>query len=245
MIKEIIEAIILPPNIFFILFIAVFFMKKILHIKIFIFFNLVFLYFSFMPMLAYKLIIKVESDIDFNNIPNTNSQVIVVLGAGIKYDNDSFILTKSSVSRLKYAVFLHKKNKLPLMLSGGRTNKANFSEAEIMQKYLSNINIQAKWLENNSHNTREQAKYVWQILQPLAIKNIILVTDNYHMKRAMNSFLKIGFDTVIPANVYSVKKITGIQSFIPTAEAMINVRLVLHEYLGIIWYKILDLLGIE
>ncbi len=48
----------------------------------------------------------------------------------------------------------------------------------------------AKWIENKARNTEENASFTKTILVKNNIQKIILVTNQWHMKRKPNTFLK-------------------------------------------------------
>lgn len=52
------------------------------------------------------------------------------------------------------------------------------------------------WLESNSHNTAENAQFGRSLLLEYGINKIVLVTQAYHMPRAVNEFRKAGFDVL-------------------------------------------------
>ena len=69
---------------------------------------------------------------------------------------------------------------------------------------------------------------------------ILLVTSKWHMKRALFSF-KQYFDEVFPSpiSVSSVNNfIYAIQRFIPQPGALSRSTTMLHEWIGLLWYKI-------
>ncbi len=78
-----------------------------------------------------------------------------------------------------------------------------------------------------------------QILQPLAIEKIILVTHAFHMPRALNEFKRVGFDALpAPTAFFSNQEKLSIFSFIPSAQALTVSSFILHEYLGLLWYRL-------
>ncbi len=170
-------------------------------------------------------------------------QSIVVIGGGIKKTGrepgEVYVLTERTIMRLRYAAYLAKKFQLPLLVSGGRVfAKTQVSEAELMAKWLQdNGQIQAKWLEKESHNTAENARFSFKILSPISIDRIVLVTQAYHMPRALRQFNRAGFQVLpAPMGFMSGQEEWDVFGFIPTAEALQRNFLLLHERLGGLWY---------
>lgn len=163
------------------------------------------------------------------------AQAIVVLGGGLK-QSDSFSNGKSvagiPLERMRYASYLYQETSLPILASGGSFD-GNPSEAEIMAKEFEQFfHIKVKWIETQSKTTKENALFSQQILERLGIKKIILVTNQWHMRRAKLLFEKVGFE-VLPASVmpYQAKDI-GIMAFVPQAQVLNNSSIALKEWIG-------------
>ncbi len=170
-------------------------------------------------------------------------QAIVVIGGGIKKtrreSGDAYVLTERTILRLLYASDLAKKFQLPLLVSGGRVfAKTQVSEAELMAKWLQdNEQVQVEWLEKESRNTAENARYSFDILSPFGVSRIVLVTQAYHMPRALRQFTQAGFQVLpAPMGFMASQEELDVFSFIPTARALEKNFLLLHERLGLFWY---------
>jgi len=203
-----------------------------------------------LPISAQGLNQLLEQDkaLTINELKNTKAKVIIVLGAGryknaIEYEEQTDSISSSALERLSYAVYLHKKTKLPLLLSGGSPRGEMLSEASIMQTTLNNkFQLKAKWLDKNSSNTWNNAKYSSEILKPLKIENIILVTHAVHLPRARMAFEHFGLKvTAAPLGFRATNKKEDsytILDFLPSAHAMSSSSAALHEFIGYIWYLI-------
>jgi uncharacterized SAM-binding protein YcdF (DUF218 family) len=150
--------------------------------------------------------------------------------------------------RTIWGVELHQRFKdLPLIISGGPIfrEEDNLAESEIAAEIAKTLGVPAEKIivEKKSKNTYENAYYTSEILKEKNIKNFFLVTSGFHMYRAMAVFKKQGF-TPVPVpyeNIYSrseKKKISFIDNYIPSSEAFHSLFYVLHEYAGLLWYKI-------
>ena len=100
---------------------------------------------------------------------------------------------------------------------------------------------QAKWLEEKSKTTFENAKYTKFILNKNSISEFVLVTHAYHMPRAMWSFRHEGMNpTPAPTVFYKRNRmITDNNEFIPQSDALAKTRLALGEYIAKFAYKYL------
>ncbi|QHB18358.1 MULTISPECIES: YdcF family protein [Mannheimia] len=166
-----------------------------------------------------------------------NAQAIVVLGGGLRDSQELFgklAITGTPLERMRYAAYLHKETGLPLLVTGSAPNGT--SEAKVMaSEFKMFFNIETKWLENKAKTTKENAIFSREILEKENINHIILVTNQWHMKRAEMLFTQQGFK-VLPASVGSGDtpnhyKLTFMH-FIPQASAMNSNMLALKEWIG-------------
>ncbi|MFV1983324.1 MAG: YdcF family protein, partial [Thiohalomonadales bacterium] len=243
---RIIENMLLPPGINILMILLGFFLLGRFYrtgflLVISAFFSLVILS---LPVSAYFLNypnndIKAISD---QELTNTDAKAIIILGGGRyskapEFNQDT--VSYSTLSRIRYGAYLHRKIKLPILVTGGVVFGDGLSEAELMQQSLrEDFNVKIKWLEKNSRNTSENAKLSFELLQAKQITKIILVTDFSHIKRSQAIFEKAGFK-VIPAPINFDTEFENqplILSLIPTAKGLLKSRSVLREYMGQLWY---------
>jgi uncharacterized SAM-binding protein YcdF (DUF218 family) len=117
----------------------------------------------------------------------------IVLGGGVANNST---LPKDVVLRLEKAYELYtEKYVQTLILTGGCTNKKiRLSEAKVMYYYLLNKGIpkQDLLIEDKAKDTIGNAVYTKEmILKKNLHRTIILVTSDYHLKRALRLFLHI------------------------------------------------------
>lgn len=173
-----------------------------------------------------------------------NPQTLVVIGGGtvygaVEYQSPVTINTRTLL-RVRYAAKLAGKIGLPILVSGGSVMETEgVSEADLMADVLVNeFKIPVAWRESNSRNTEENARFSHRILQDYAINKILLVTQAYHMPRAVHEFRKAGFE-VLPAPTAFIGQDSGLNifDFLPSPTALMNSYLLAHETLGMLWYR--------
>lgn len=200
-----------------------------------------------------KILLTILEKKEFGNTENSyktsicmnKADAFVILGGGV---NGSGLLSESSKSRVLSASkfilkFSSSKNtRFPIVMSGGRKkNQFSMSEAKAMKNYLSlilkkKIDNYRIITEENSLTTYDNALYTKNILQDkFSIKNIILVTNSFHMNRAALTFQKQGFN-VCPVAVSS-HFLIGIRLF--SFENIIHTKKLIHEYVGLVFYSFL------
>jgi uncharacterized SAM-binding protein YcdF (DUF218 family) len=180
-------------------------------------------------------------------LADRSGQAIVVLGGGAyfaapEYGRDTVgILT---LVRLHYAAHLYRELKTPILVTGGAPRGNAGSEAEMMERVLvDEFRIPVQWLEKQSHNTLENARYTWRVLNPAGIRRIYLVTNAWHLPRARFAFERAGFSVIPAPTGYTTRLRVTVVDFMPTASALSSSSWFFHELIGIGWYHLRLLLG--
>lgn len=168
------------------------------------------------------------------------AQAIVVLGGGRRsareFGRES--VNSFSLERVRYGAWLHKKTGLPVLLTGGRVNTRRASQAELMERALNEFGVEARWLEGKSRTTYQNALFSAPILEAEGIERVYLVTHGLHMPRSVWAFSQAGIN-VIPAPTVIKYRATGpLKKFLPDAATLYETRKLLHEWLGMLWYRV-------
>ncbi|MGB7846867.1 MAG: YdcF family protein, partial [Candidatus Acidiferrum sp.] len=132
----------------------------------------------------------------------------------------------------QYAAYLHNHwRPLPILVSG---------DAILMKGALVMFGVPETMisLENESHTTHENAVFSAKILRQKGIENIVLVTDARHMWRAQLAFRKQGLKVVPAACDYRSGGRWHLTDLLPDWEPIGHIEELLHETLGLIWYKV-------
>ncbi len=167
---------------------------------------------------------------------------IVVLGGGRRLDAAEYgsdTLNGLSLERLRYAVFLHRRSGLPILVTGGKPGGGTLAEGRIMQHVLqSEYGTSPQWVEDASLTTWENAHLSARLLQQSGVRRIVLVTHAWHLRRAVPLFEAQGL-SVMPAGIqFSSTQLDSILDVIPTPVGLRDSTFALHEWLGILWYKL-------
>jgi uncharacterized SAM-binding protein YcdF (DUF218 family) len=84
----------------------------------------------------------------------------------------------------------------------------------------------------------ENARASRQILQKSNIKRIALITHAWHMPRAEAAFKAAGFEVIPAPTAYTTRYQLDLLAFTPSAGALNDSRIFMHEVIGIIWYRL-------
>ena len=95
--------------------------------------------------------------------------------------------------RVTHAVNLYRRGLAPLLVVSGTPVGFRAHEAEIMQRHAEFLGVPPARIlavKHNADSTREEADVVVPLLKSKGLKEVILVTSNYHTARAKRIFTK-------------------------------------------------------
>ena len=99
--------------------------------------------------------------------------------------------------------------------------------------------VQVRWKEEQSRTTWENAKMTADILLPLGIKRVVVVTHGWHMPRSVWSFEQAGFEVVpAPVGFFSADNARPLGGWMPEYKAFWQSGLLINEAVGQIAYPL-------
>lgn len=153
---------------------------------------------SFLSLVAVcaALFVMVEGMIisRFGTVAEPGADYCLILGAQIRASGPSDVLRR----RLDAAIaYLEENPDTIAIVSGGQGSDEPVTEAEGMYTYLVAKGIAPERIlrEEESHNTVANLEYSDE-LYDIADKNVVLVTNNFHVFRAVSIAEKIGYEYV-------------------------------------------------
>jgi len=126
----------------------------------------------------------------FGDTATNNPEYLIVLGAQVKEDRPSVVL-KYRLDAARDYLIEHPEAKA--VLSGGQGSNEPFSEAEGMRRYLADIEPERLILEDRSMTTKENLKNSLALTGDVPIA---VVTNNFHLFRAVMTAKKAGYSDV-------------------------------------------------
>ncbi len=165
----------------------------------------------------------------------TGVGALVVLDCGRKRGAREYggaTVREATLERLVYGAWLHRRLGTPVLVSG---NGAREMMAAVLRESLG---VEARWIESRSHNTHENAALSTRILASEGVGRVLLVTHFWHMPRAVAAFATAGLE-VVPAPM-GFGGLLGARPFLgalPHPQAMAECYLAVHEWVGIVWYR--------
>ncbi|MCI5123252.1 MAG: hypothetical protein D3925_01930 [Candidatus Electrothrix sp. AR5] len=172
-------------------------------------------------------------------------QYIAVLGGGANYTRtlpSSIALSPAARGRVLEGIRLANKvypKNITLLFTGGSIHTAG-SVAELSSDtaHLFGIKKENIMVLPNAYNTNQEAEAIATVLKG---KNLVLVTDAFHMPRAIHIFKQHGLRPVPAPSSYLVtldRETLSPLRWLPSAYALYRTELALHEYAGILWSNI-------
>jgi uncharacterized SAM-binding protein YcdF (DUF218 family) len=161
----------------------------------------------------------------------THAQAVVIIGGGglrtyaPEYGGPApdYLL----LHRVSYGAFVAKRTGLPLLVSGAP------GEVLAMRTSLErDFGLTVRWVEGESRDTFENARFTAHILLPEGITRIVLVTMGTQMYRATQEFRGAGFDVVPAPTGVQTAKDEDLGRFVPSAGALLLSSLAVYELLG-------------
>jgi uncharacterized SAM-binding protein YcdF (DUF218 family) len=163
------------------------------------------------------------------------AQAIVVLGGGTNYMAPEYggdTVSRYTLERLRYAALLHRRSGLPLLVTGGAPFGGQ-PEARLMQAVLEQeFGIKVRWVETESRDTAENASLSARMLKDTGIQRIVLVSQAWHLPRAVAAFERQGFAVTPAATGFTRDSPSLLENLLPSALALERSRTALNEWLG-------------
>jgi len=187
---------------------------------------------------------QVEPPLELASLQPEDHDLIVVIGGGRYSDATEYgadIPNSMGLERLRYAAFLQRHSGLPILVSGGTSSSKYGPEAVFMKRVLEqDFRASVQWSEMRSRTTWENASFSRRILQQSNKLKILLVTHSWHMPRAVYSFRQAGFSVTPAPTIFSAIRSSEpeLGDFIPTVTAFYRNSLLLHEIIGLFWYRL-------
>ena len=192
---------------------------------------------------ADHLLVMVESQVPPPNPADlASAQGIAVLSGDVYHGklggvpDDVGLLT---LDRLRLAAALYRSHPLPILVTGAVEGNNAESAAALMARTLQqDYGIKADWIEDQANNTFENGSYSAAIFKANHIARVIVVTEAWHMPRAIWSFQHEDI-TAIPAPAERTYVGSGIDwsDLQPDYTSFARSFFALHEMLGLAYYR--------
>ena len=156
----------------------------------------------------------------------------VVLTGGI-YKNiiNKWQPSKNTEERILYAKKILNKKDIPIIISGGITQKNAPSEAEVAKEFYNLVDAEVETESLNTYQSAQNLKNYCKIFN----NNLMIITDIFHSLRSYLSFKSQGCNTILyNYNSYLIE----LKDFIPSLYGFSLFNNAVYEYVAIIYYLV-------
>ena len=105
------------------------------------------------------------------------------------------------------------------------------------------FDVPVRWLEGESRNTAENARFSASMLGGAGVERVALVSQAWHLPRATAEFERAGLGVIPAPTEFASAPPPGLHGWIPRAYHLQQSTQALHEWLGRGWAYLLARVG--
>ena len=149
-------------------------------------------------------LLPLPAPVGLPELRQAGTQAVVVLGGGVLPEAPEYGMAQPSnatFNRLRFGVRLARLANLPLGFAGGVgwAGRGTATEAEAVQAAAKqDLGATIRWVDDRSRDTAENARMMAALLRKDGVRRIALVSDSWHLPRAVAEFRAAGLE-VLPA----------------------------------------------
>jgi uncharacterized SAM-binding protein YcdF (DUF218 family) len=195
-----------------------------------------------LPITSALLMIPLERGLPLTPPPGSPPQAIVILGGDAVHNDDQNAvphLGKVSLERIRAGAALSRRTGLPILVSGGSLHEDEPPVAATMAgSLMHDFQLPVRWSEKVSRDTWENARMSAAILHDQNIRSVYVVTNAWHMRRAIMAFADTGITvTAAPTRMDKLLKPFA-ANFLPVSGGWQESYYALHEWIGLAYYAL-------
>ncbi|GEP09440.1 membrane protein [Methylobacterium gnaphalii] len=172
---------------------------------------------------------------------------VIVLGGGlmtaISAERDQLTLNDAGERQLALGDLARRYPQARLVFSGGSASltEGAVTEAGTVGRFAGSLGVPRDRLilEERSRNTRENARFTAELVQPKPEERWLLVTSAWHMPRAVGCFRKAGFPvTAYPVDYRTAgsRDVGRFNTF--ASDGLLELDLAVKEWIGLVVYRL-------
>ena len=195
-----------------------------------------------MPVVSYSMLLALESGLPLTPPADHPPQAIVVLGAEIIRAHEEKLGIRPgllTLDRLRTAAALERRTGLPILVTGGTTQRNTAPVGLVMEQSLTDdFQTPPRWVEPRSRDTWENARFSADILRAQGISSVYVVTHPWHMRRAVLAFTGTGLTVTAAPTSFDDPLGPDLGDFVPRAAGWQTGFFAMHEWIGYVWYSL-------
>ncbi|MCP4049924.1 MAG: YdcF family protein [bacterium] len=173
--------------------------------------------------------------------------ILRLSGRFLIYDTDfesadiAIVLSGAGGSRVKKAVDIYKKNKVPgLLMTGGPIFLSSYSE--YMSEYAQHLGVPSKdiMIETMSFSTKDNAVNSFEKISDMDLESVVIVTSKFHTRRSYEVFTKVFGNSDIKIYIAGADDNIDYDNWWKSHDMIERIFI---EWAKYIWYKVFILSG--
>ncbi len=196
-----------------------------------------------LPLVSGSLVRLTEIGLGGEPPPGPPPQAIVILSGDQSPAREGQALVWNvgplTLEREQAGANLARRTHLPVLVSGGAVHPWSPPLANLMAySLIRDFGIQVRWQEPASQDTWANAVDSAALLRPAGITRVYVVTQAWHMRRALLAFRRAGLQPVAaPVRLDALPQFHA-GAFLPSVRAWGDSYFALHELIGWAWYEV-------
>ncbi len=194
-----------------------------------------------LPVVADLLMAGLQWDLPVSPPANEMPQAIVILGGDVTRISEAPFARSGfmTLDRLRAGAALHRRTGLPILVTGGTVQRDRLPVATLMAANLrEDFQVPVEWVEDVSADTWQNATLSADILKKQGIRSVYVVTQGWHMRRAILAFRHAGLIVTGAPTSIDPPIDPDASDFFPHVSAWQWSYFALHEWIGCAWYAI-------
>lgn len=172
-----------------------------------------------------------------------DGEIYILLGGGILTNTlEGNVPEKNASIRILKTIELYNKSPKKIYISGGSPLQDKESESSVYKKELILLGIPENdiIIEERSNTTKENSKYIKEMMNEKNIKSGIIITSAIHMPRSIEVFKDSNLNFYpAPCDFIAHLEKQNNFAYIPQFKVLKNLYSAFWEYIGLIYYKII------
>jgi uncharacterized SAM-binding protein YcdF (DUF218 family) len=196
-----------------------------------------------MPAVGGSLLVALESNLPLTPPSGAPPQAIVILGGELRRSGTTIVVLHPgplSFERLRAGAMLYRETHLPILITGGVQRTGEPSIAAVMAESMEHdFQVPVQWIEGSSRDTWQNAQLSAAILHQQNISSVYVVTQAWHMRRALIAFAHTGITVTAAPTRFDRLPTPVAMDFVPDIGGWRDSFYAIHEWIGCAWYELL------
>jgi uncharacterized SAM-binding protein YcdF (DUF218 family) len=192
-----------------------------------------------MPATGLWMLYALESDLPLNPRADQPPKAVVILSGDAPQSGGQSQMRPGvrSFERERAGALLAHRTQLPILVSGGKVHESEPAVSVVMADSLEHeLQAHVRWIETESRDTWENAHKSAAILQSQGIHSVYVVTDAWHMRRAILAFRGTGVAVTAAPTYFDRIPLQSATDLVPSFGGWTASYTALHEWIGCAWY---------